>query len=101
MPTRVMWISEKSDKASVADAEVLLKEKYGQVPEGIFLAGSGCRTENKGVPASVLVDFGRELHGGLQFASGGLSGKGLKVRVRSGRVRVRGDGRIGRTWRRQ
>ena len=84
MPTRVMWISEKSDKASVADAEVLLKEKYGQVPEGIFLAGSGCRTENKGVPASVLVDFGRELHGGLQLASGGLSGQGLKVRVRLG-----------------
>ena len=84
MPARIVWISENSDQASVADAEILLKEKYGQVPEGVFLAGSGCRLENKGTPASVLVDFGRELHGGVQLASGGPSGKDAKVRVRFG-----------------
>ena len=84
MPMRVIWVSEKSEQSSVADAEILLKEKYGQVPEGIFLAGSGCRMENKGAPASVLVDFGRELHGGVQLASGGPSGKDVKVRVRYG-----------------
>ena len=70
MPTRVVWVSESSDKSSVTDPEILLKDKYGQVPEGIFLEGSGCRMENKGAPASVLVDFGRELHGGVQLASG-------------------------------
>jgi hypothetical protein len=84
MPTRVVWASESSASSTVANAAVLLKDKFGQVPEGAFLAGSGCRMENKGAPASVLVDFGRELHGGLQLASGGPSGKGVKVRIRLG-----------------
>jgi hypothetical protein len=49
------------------------------------LAGSGCRLENKGEPASILVDFGRELHGGVHLASGGVTTKaGVKVRVRFG-----------------
>ena len=84
-PTRIVWVSDNSDQSSVTDAAILLKERHGQVPEGEFLAGSGCRMVNKGAPASVLVDFGSELHGGLQLASGGLSGKdGVKVRVRFG-----------------
>jgi hypothetical protein len=83
-PTRIVWVSDNSGQSSVTDAEILLEEKHGQVPEGEFLAGSGCRMENKGTPASVLVDFVCELHGGLQLASGGLSGKDVKVRVRFG-----------------
>ena len=84
MPTRVVWVSPNTDQSSVANAEILIAPKLGQVPEGIFLEGSGCRMENKGAPASVLVDFGRELHGGLSLASGGPSGKDVKVRVRYG-----------------
>ncbi len=84
MPTRVVWASKKSELSSVTNAEILLTAKYGQVPEGLFLAGSGCRLENRGTNASVLVDFGRELHGGVQLASGGPSGKDVKVRVRFG-----------------
>jgi hypothetical protein len=84
MPTRVVWVSTNTAASSVANAEILLTDKYGQVPEGAFLAGSGCRLENKGAQASVLVDFGRELHGGVQLASGGPSGKDVKVRVRFG-----------------
>ena len=84
MPTRIIWVTENSDGATVMDPEVLLREKHGQVPEGTFLDGSGCRMENKGSPASLLVDFGIELHGGLQLASGGPSGRDVKVRVRFG-----------------
>lgn len=84
MPTRVVWISANCESSSVANAEILLAKRHGQVPEGLFLAGSGCRLENKGAPASVLVDFGREMHGGVQLASGGPSGKNVKVRVRCG-----------------
>ncbi len=84
MPVRVVWVSEEGELASVKNPEILLKPKHGQVPEGVFLAGSGCRMENKGAPASVLLDFGRELHGGLQMASGGPSGRDVKVRVRFG-----------------
>jgi len=84
MPVRVMWVSESGAKSSVTNPDILLKEKHGQVPEGIFLKGTGCRMEHKGAPASVLVDFGRELHGGVQLASGGPSGRDVKVRVRFG-----------------
>ena len=83
MPTRVVWVSEKSDQSSVDQADLLLKPKYGQVSEGRFLAGEGCRLENKGAPASVLVDFGRELHGGVSLASGATA-RDAKVRVRFG-----------------
>lgn len=84
MPVRVVWVSEEGELASVKTPEILLKPKHGQVPEGVFLAGSGCRMENKGAPASVVLDFGRELHGGLQMATGGPSGRDVKVRVRFG-----------------
>lgn len=84
MPSRVVWTSASAGDSSVADAGVLLSARFGQVPEGVFLAGSGCRLENRGRPASLLLDFGCELHGGVQLASGGLSGRGLNVRVRFG-----------------
>jgi hypothetical protein len=84
LPTRVVWTSAATGDSSVADAGILLGPRFGQVPEGEFLAGSGCRLENRGQPASLLLDFGCELHGGVQLASGGLSGKKLNVRVRFG-----------------
>jgi len=84
MPSRVVWTSPESDTSSVSNPEILLSPKYGQVPEGVFLSGGGCRMENRGEPASVLVDFGRELHGGVSLAAGGASEKGMKVRVRFG-----------------
>ncbi|VGO16255.1 hypothetical protein PDESU_04846 [Pontiella desulfatans] len=84
MPTRVVWTSAESDTSSVSDADSLLSPKYGQVPEGAFKQGGGCRMVNRGEPASVLVDFGRELHGGVALASGPISEKGMKVRVRFG-----------------
>ncbi|MDD5037662.1 MAG: hypothetical protein PHE55_23275, partial [Methylococcaceae bacterium] len=84
LPARVVWTSGAQDKASVGDASILLSPKLGQVPEGRFLAGCGCRMENKGEPASLVVDFGRELHGGLKLMSGGPSSKGVKVRLRFG-----------------
>lgn len=84
MPKRIVWVSENSQQSSVGNPNILLKAKYGQIPEGAFLEGSGCRLENKGASASVLVDFGRELHGGLQLGSGLTSGEPIKVRVRFG-----------------
>lgn len=84
MPARVMWTSGQSAESSVDNAEILLAPKYGQVPEGVFHDGAGCRMENKGAAASVLVDFGRELHGGVQLVAGGPSARDVKVRVRFG-----------------
>ncbi|MBP5228121.1 MAG: alpha-L-rhamnosidase [Kiritimatiellae bacterium] len=84
VPTRVVWHSESGEKGSVTAPEILCGPRLGQVPEGAFLNGSGCVLENKGEPVGILVDFGRELHGGLLVASGGPSSRGMKVRVRFG-----------------
>lgn len=84
MPTRIVWTSANTNKSSVSGAKILLEKKHGQVPEGVFLQGRGCRMENKGEQASILVDFGKELHGGVHLACGGPTKKGMKVRVRFG-----------------
>ena len=78
-PSRVLWA------VGATDAETLLGPRHGQVPEGAFYAGSGCLLETDGIkPAAILLDFGRELHGGLQLGCGGRSDRGMKVRVRFG-----------------
>ena len=76
-PVRVIAAS-----AALKNAESLLAPKYGQIPEGPFLSGSGI-TLARG--DWVIVDFGRELHGSLQIGSGGRSGRNsAEVRVRFG-----------------
>ena len=65
----------------LASAETLLLPKFGQVPEGRFLGGSGAVLA-KG--EWLVIDFGQELHGSLQIGSGAKSGKKARVRVRFG-----------------
>lgn len=88
-PVRVMWVSPHSPSSHVERAEVLLSKRWGQIPEGRFPQGSGCRLVNAGAPASVLLDFGREIHGGLQIGVGSVNGRASspnpdRVRVRMG-----------------
>lgn len=79
-PVRILW----SDNVETPD--VLLQSRFGQVPEGRFYEGSGCLLEiddtKKG--SAVLLDFGRELHGGVQIGCGGRSSRGMKIRLRFG-----------------
>lgn len=77
-PTRIVWSSAKG----VSNAEALMKPRYGQIPEERWGRMCGCVLENKGEQASVLLDFGRELHGGLQI--GNQSARKMKLRVRFG-----------------
>ena len=84
-PTRVVWTSGQTgyhNQSSVANAESLLKPRYGQIPEVQWGRQVGCVLENRGEPASVLLDFGRELHGGLQIGNQGP--RGMKLHVRFG-----------------
>jgi len=81
-PTRIVWQSADDAKASVSNATELLKPKLGQVSEGAFLSWGGCMMENKGAAPAILLDFGRELHGGIAIAQG--HARGAKVRVRFG-----------------
>ncbi len=85
LPTRIVWTSPEAanGKSHVRNAESLLTPKYGQVPEKRWLTPSGCTLVNDGATPGVVLDFGRELHGGLQVANSDKM-RGLKVRIRFG-----------------
>ena len=77
-PECIVW------ETNACNTSLLLSPRYGQVPEGLFPGGVGCCLCATDVERSaVLLDFGRELHGGVQIGNG-AAGKGAKVRVRFG-----------------
>lgn len=75
-PSRIV-----SSSAALQGAEALLGRRFGQIPEGPFLDGSGPVLPKGGY---IVLDFGRELHGSLQIGSGAKTVHGAKVRVRFG-----------------
>ena len=88
-PTRIVWQTsgQKFDdgwprRAESEKMEKLLERKFGQVCEGMFASKSGTRLVNRGEPAGVLLDFGREIHGGvsLGMSPGGTAGARLRLR---------------------
>ena len=87
-PTRVVWefVAPKAFgvRAQVVDSAALLKAGRGQVPEaGWGVKPSGCVLVNDGEKPGVLLDFGREIHGGLQI--GVAAGqRHMRLRVRFG-----------------
>lgn len=77
-PVRIVWQTNATDSA------ILLGPRHGQIPEGRFLSGTGCTLEpTNGAPSAILLDFGRELHGGIQIGNGLPQGR-KRVRVRFG-----------------
>ena len=86
-PVRVVWRTPEAavaGRCSVKDADSLLKRRHGQVPEGGWSnRASGCRLVNDGESPGVLLDFGRELHGGVQIGLG-RGPRGMRVRLRFG-----------------
>lgn len=86
-PVRVAWTSHGTaygSRSSVKDAEALLRPAHGQVPELRWGAPSGCILENRGAPAGIVLDFGRELHGGVHVANGASGQPGMRIRLRFG-----------------
>ena len=79
-PTRIMW---QLNEELIIGAENLLLQGNGQAataktPQCIFTCKNGKRP-------SILIDFGRELQGGLQFVTSGRYSKSpVKIRVRLG-----------------
>ena len=75
--------------ANVDGADVLCAPRFGQVPEGRFIDGSGVPL---GKGDWLILDFGREIHGSIQIANSAKGGKkkkfssqgDAKVRVRFG-----------------
>lgn len=80
-PARVVWQSGEG----VQLADVLLKEGNGQPYCNNDTPTSYCilSSENGAAPG-VLLDYGKELHGGLQIVTGWFPGGPVKVRVRYG-----------------
>ena len=90
-PVRIVWQTageQKDDgwpmRCETQGAELLLAPKRGQVCEGPF--GSSCSTRlvNRGEPAGMLLDFGRELHGGLSLGMSPSTSPGARLRLRFG-----------------
>ena len=85
-PKRVLWKSDTADNhlTSVQNESALLKFRHGQIPEGGWdVKSDGCVLENKGEKPGILLDFGRELHGGLQIGVG-RDASPKRIRVRFG-----------------
>ena len=79
-PKQVFWTSSAT---SVRDAQLLLKPNTGQ--SDIFASGM-CQLVNKGSDkASIILDFGKEIHGGLKIVISTVSPAKTPVfRVRFG-----------------
>lgn len=86
-PKRLVWQTMANgygERFKVVKPEVLLADGHAQKhASGIWLA-SGCELVNAGDPAGILLDFGCEIHGGLQIAVGFGTPHGMRVRVRFG-----------------
>ena len=89
-PKRIVWCTsaQKADGepenalSAVEKTALLLVEKFGQVCEGRFGTQNGCKMVNRGEAPAIVLDFGRELHGGVQLgmSPGGTSGARLRLR---------------------
>ena len=87
-PVRVVWQSPVAsgfgERFEVKGADQLLGKRRGQVPEGGWgKPASGCRLVNRGETPGILLDFGRELQGGVQLGVAG-GAHGMRVRIRFG-----------------
>jgi len=79
-PTRIVW---QSDSVNIYNTSQLLKTGNGQAD---LFNEQLCKLTNKeGIKTSILLDYGKELHGGLQIVTGRWKGnKPLNIRVRFG-----------------
>ncbi|MFP5080526.1 alpha-L-rhamnosidase [Pedobacter sp. JCM 36344] len=80
-PVRIVWKSEIGDR--ISNAESLLKKGNGQAD---LNSGNLCVLKSdKDTKPGILLDFGKELHGGIQLVTGIWPGnKPVRVRIRLG-----------------
>jgi alpha-L-rhamnosidase len=80
-PLRIVWKTEAS--GAISKAQTLLKKGRGQAD----LSGAELcvLTSNAAGKPGILLDYGKELHGGLQLVTGmSKGGKPVRIRVRFG-----------------
>ena len=80
-PKRVVWHTD-SPRCQVENSQSLLENKTKQIS---LHTGSPCVLTNRGEKAGILLDFGQELHGGLEFSVQDIvGGKEAELRIRFG-----------------
>ncbi len=80
-PVKVMWIS---DTSHIKNEEVLLKPGNSQSDMSRITKFCSIKSTEKDTP-SILLDYGKELHGGLQLVMGGSSRREPSlIRIRFG-----------------
>ena len=92
LPKRIVWATPKftagfAPRCTVDGMENLLGPKKGQIPETSDYANKvrGCHFVNRGNVPGIILDFGKEINGGIQIGSAGpKTSKGMKVRLRFG-----------------
>lgn len=81
IPKCLTWKTNE-EKANVTNEGCLFERRSGQIT---LNTGNACRLTNNGGKAGILLDFGIELHGGIEIlAWGGGDGKKVRLRVRFG-----------------
>lgn len=81
-PTRILWMSDTTGEY-IKRPDILMKDFKGQVS----VADNNCTVMRStgSHQAAVLIDFGKELHGGIKISSGMReSSRPLRLRVRLG-----------------
>ncbi|HHV12512.1 MAG TPA: alpha-L-rhamnosidase [Clostridiales bacterium] len=80
-PTRVIWESA-GEKGTILNSSALLEDRSPQIT---IVPKDPCVFRHNGSIPSVLLDFGKELHGGIQIFCWRAAGEGgARVRVRFG-----------------
>ena len=79
LPTRIVWQTEGADAPQ--DSVSLLTSRISQAP---LEDRPYCTIPRTGRPTGLLLDFGRELHGGVQIVVAQASRGPVSVRVRFG-----------------
>lgn len=91
-PQRILWETNDSS-ARVIDSQVLLEKRSPQIS---LDSQNPCVLCNDGKNASVLLDFGCEIHGGIViYAWKDTTGRGARVRVRFGESAMEAMSEIG------
>ncbi len=91
-PERIVWKTSDAS-AGVENEGVLLESNRGQVT---LTRGVNCILRNNGSSAGILLDFGVELHGGVQILVASLGEKpNFKLRVRFGESAMEAMSEIG------
>ncbi len=91
-PRKVLWETDSAE-AKVIGSSRLLEDRQPQIS---LDASEPCILRNRGGCASVLLDFGCEIHGGIViYAWKDTSGKGARVRVRFGESALEAMSEIG------